>query len=114
MRIQADTIQADSAVSGTNGLLISCFSPWRHEERDTILTMLTILSYSFPHAADLVMFKISIHLRRSRPKTLKPRHNDRKLNSLPPRSNLNCLFFKIPKFSGPSLLPALFPVCGLL
>ena len=36
--------QADSVVSGTNGLLISDFGSWRHKERDTILTMLTILS----------------------------------------------------------------------
>ena len=29
--------QTDSVVPGTNGLLISDFGPWRHEERDTIL-----------------------------------------------------------------------------
>ena len=37
-----------------------------HEERDTILTMLT----SPPRAAHLVVFTISIHLRRSRPESL--------------------------------------------
>ena len=36
--------QADYVVSGTNGLLISVFGSWRHEERDTILTMLTIVN----------------------------------------------------------------------
>ena len=39
-----DTIQADSVVSDTNGLLISDFGPYRHEERDTFLTMLTPLT----------------------------------------------------------------------
>ena len=33
--------EADSVVSDMNGLLISDFGSWRHEERDTILTMLT-------------------------------------------------------------------------
>ena len=38
------------------GLSISEFGPWRHEERDTILTMLTPTK----RAAHLVMFKISV------------------------------------------------------
>ena len=53
-------------------------------------------------AAHLVMFKISIHLCRSRPEKLNC--NGRKLNSMPPLSDLNWIFFKILKFSGPSLL----------
>ena len=62
-------------------------------------TMLTPLQ----RAAHLVMFKISVHLRWSRPEKLNHRRNSRKLNSLPQWSNLNWLFFKILKFSGPSL-----------
>ena len=82
-------------------------------ERHTILTMLTILSDHPQRAAHLVMFKISIHLCRSRPEKLNRRCNGRKLNSvpqwqklnsLPPWSNLNWPFFKVLKFSGSSLL----------
>ena len=42
------------------------FGPWRHEERDTIFTMLTPPQ----RAAHLVMFKIPIHHCRSRPTCL--------------------------------------------
>ena len=90
----------DSVVSDTNGLLISDFGSWQHEERDTILPMLT----PSQRAAYLVMFKITIHLRRARPEKLNRHRNVRKLNSVPPWSYLNWLFFKILQFSGPSLL----------
>ena len=44
-----NTIQANSVISDMNGLFISDFGSWRHKERDTILTMLTILSDSTPN-----------------------------------------------------------------
>ena len=87
--------QADSVVSGTNSLLISwLLGSWRHEERDTILTMLT------PTPTRGVVFKISVHLHRSGPEKLNHRRNGRKLNCLPPWSNLNWRFFNILKISG--------------
>ena len=49
-------IQADSVASDTNGILISDFGPLWHEERDTILNMLT----PSQRTAHLVMFKISV------------------------------------------------------
>ena len=74
-------------------------------------TMLTILSDHPQRAAYLVMFKISIHLPRSRSEKLNCRRNGRnstlclngRNSTLSPWSNLNWLFFKILKFSGPSL-----------
>ena len=78
--------RADSVVSDTNGLLISWL---RHEERDTILTMLT----PSPRAAHLVVFKISVGR--------DPKIPTLRLNG--PISTLNWLFFKNLKFSGPSL-----------
>ena len=62
------------------------------------------------HAAHLAMLKISILLLWSRPEKSNRHRNGRKLNSVPQWQKLNCLppwsnlFFKILKFSGPSLL----------
>ena len=81
------------------GVLIPGFGSWWHEERETILTMLT----PSQRTAHLVMFKILIHLHRLRPEKLNCRCNGGKLNSMPQWSNLNCRFFKILKSSGPSL-----------
>ena len=49
-------IQADSVVAIWTVYLIPDFSPWRHEERDTILTILTPLQCT----AHLVIFKITV------------------------------------------------------
>ena len=86
------------------GLLTSVFGPWQHEERDTILTMLT----PSPRAAHLVVFKFSVG---RDPKIPTTSFNGQKstLNGRIPNSRLNApistdFFFKILKFSGPSLL----------
>ena len=76
----------DSVVSGTNSLLTSGFGSSSRGERHN--------SYYANHpqpAVHLVMFTISIHLRRSRPE--KPNHHcdDRKLNSMPQWQELNSL-----------------------
>ena len=52
--------QADSVVSGMNGFINFLTSVHRHEQTDTILTMLTILSDPHKRAAHLVVFKISV------------------------------------------------------
>ena len=49
--------QADSVVSDRNGLLISDFGSWWHEERDTILKS---LCWHHKRAAHPVIFKISV------------------------------------------------------
>ena len=72
------------------------FSPRRHEERDTILTMLTYTK----RTAHLLMFKISV---RRDLQNLNTCLNGRRFTALSPWSNLNWLFFKILKFSGTSL-----------
>ena len=77
--------QADSVVSGTNGLLISwLLGSWRHEERDTILTMLTPPQ----RTAQLVMFKISVVRGSKNPTTFFNGQNST-LNSRIPNSRLN-------------------------
>ena len=76
--------------------LPSVLGDTRRETHKLKKPMLTILCW--PHsqpAANLVMFKISIHLCRSR---------SEKLNHTPQRQKTQLLFFKILKFSGPSLL----------
>ena len=77
--------------SGTDSLLISDFY-LRHEERDKILTMLTILSWPHFNTWYLVMSKISVD---------RDPKNPYIFNGQNP--TLNWLFFKILKFSGPSL-----------
>ena len=99
--------------------LTSAHSDMRRETQFFIVfanhTMLSILSDHPQYEAHLVIFKISIHLYRSGPKKLDHCRNGRKLNSLPQRLkkihslppwsnlNFNWLFFKILKFSAPSL-----------
>ena len=90
-------LQVDSVVPGTNGLLISNFGSSTQGERHN--------SYYANHpkrTAHLVMFKISVGRDPKNPTTC---FDGRELNCLPPWSNLNFnwLFFKILKFSGPSL-----------
>ena len=89
-------IQADFVVSDTKALLISWYRSMatrgeRHNSQKSLLTILCWPCYADhpQREAHLVMFKISIHLRRSRPEKLNCRRNDRKLNSLPQWSNLN-------------------------
>ena len=70
--------------SGTNGLSISDIGSSTRQER------YNSYNANYPQrAAHLVMFKISIYLRRSRPEILNRRRNGRKRNCLPPWSNLN-------------------------
>ena len=79
-------------------LLTSDFGSWQHKERDTILTILTPSQY----LAHLVMSKISAG---------RDLQNSNYIFNSPnstvclhgPISTLNWLFFKILKFSGPSL-----------
>ena len=69
----------------------------------------TMLTTQCWRSAHLVMFKISVGRDPKNPSTclnvweLNSMPQCQKHNSLPPWSNLNWLFFKIPKFSGPFL-----------
>ena len=88
------------------GLFIFGFGPWWHVEREARFlkayanhTMLTPPQCT----AHLVMFKISIHLSRSRSGRLNLTLNGRKTTCLNGRI-LNWRLFKIFKFSGPSLM----------
>ena len=99
-------IQADSVASGTNSLLISA-SVLLHEERDTILSMLTI-----PNARCILwclrslsvkIRKAQLHLQRSKfDSSFDGRNSTVCLHGQ--SQFLNWLFFKILKFSGPSHL----------
>ena len=96
-------IQADSVVSDTNSLLTSGLGPWPHEERYTILTMLTP-----QRTANLVMFKISIGRDPKNPTTSFIGQNPT-LNSVAEEPTLASIvqsrltLFKILRFSRPSL-----------
>ena len=102
--------QARLCCSGTNGLLISDFSSsTRGERHNSYYADHTI----WPHqrAAHLVIFKISVgrdrkktQLHLQRPKSnSRPNGRNSTLCHHGPISTLNWLFFKILKFSGPSL-----------
>ena len=85
-------------------LSIPDFSPWWHEERDTILTMLT----PSQRTVHLLMFKISVSGDPKNPTTSFNGQNPT-LNGRIPNSRLNGpistdVFSNILKFSGPSLL----------
>ena len=87
-------IQADSVVSGTNGLLIPGFGPWWHKERDTILTMVTALQ----RVVHLVMSKIFVGRDPKNPTTSFNGQNP----TLASMVQSQLILFKILKFSGPS------------
>ena len=116
---QANTNAGGLCCSGTNGLLISWLRPiaTRGERHNSFYVN------HYIRAAHLVMFKISIHLHRSRPEKLNCHRNGRKLNSLPPWSNLNSqlTLFQNPQIfrtisSGHDIIhtPSPFSVRGLL
>ena len=99
--------QADSVVSDTNGLLTSCLRSMatrgeRHNSYYADHTMLTI-----PNARRILWCLGSQFISAGRDPRNR-RRNGRKLNSMSQWSNLNWLFFKIFKFSGPSL-PGMTP-----
>ena len=85
-------------------LLISDFSPWQHEERDTLLSMLTPPQ----HVVHLVMFKISVG---RDPKNSTASFNGQnptlvstaKDPTLTPMVQSQLTLLQILKFSGPSL-----------
>ena len=79
--------------SCTNAFINILTSVFRHEVRDTILIMLIILSDPHQPAAHLTMFKISVGR--------DPKKTNYIFNGQNP--TLNWLFFKLLKFTGPSL-----------
>ena len=103
--------EADSVVVQVRTVYKLLTSVRRHEERDTIFTMLTILSDPHQRAVLLAMFKISVG---RDPKNSTLLRNDRELNSLCPNgreinclpawSTFNCHVFKILQKSAPTLL----------
>ena len=96
-------MQADSIVSGTNGLT-SGFGPWRHEERDTqflkVFANYTMLTPP-QRATYLGMFKISVG-RDAKSPTTSFNGNKKPTPCLNDQNPIR--LFKIHKFSGPSLL----------
>ena len=104
----------DSVVSDTNRFInfwLRLFDTRRETQFLKVFANHTMLTPP-QLVAHLVMFKISIHLCRSTHEKRNSRCNGgkfnsmlqwQKLSSLPPSSNLNWLFFKIAKLSGPSL-----------
>ena len=86
-------------------LFLSTFCPCRYEQRDTNHKSICRPNYTHPQlrAARLVVSKISTYLCRSRPKRI----CFDEIRKTQPRFNgwtSNSHFFKIHKFSGPSLL----------
>ena len=86
--------QVDSVVSDTNGLLISNFSWWLHEEKDTILQSLCWLYNADPTNVRRILWclrSLSAEIRKLDLSTVKIQLSPQwqKINSLPPWSNLN-------------------------
>ena len=83
----------------------------RHEERDTILTMLTILSDLHPNVRRILrcLRSLSVEIRKTQLHLQRPKSNSqlngRELNFLPPWSNLN---FQLTLFQNPSILRNIF------